>query len=67
MMSQRVEGTWIRTGGYGRFRGEWVKNNRTDDITNIQEDLNVKLIRLIVLTGKEINNCYLLSLPITSK
>ena len=44
-----------------------LKNNRTDDITNIQEDLNLKLIRLIVLTGKEINNYYLLSLPITSK
>ena len=25
MTSQAVEGTWIRTGGYGRFRGEWVK------------------------------------------
>ena len=25
MMSQRVERTWIHTGGYGRFRGEWVK------------------------------------------
>ena len=25
MMSQWVERTWIRTGGYGRFRGEWVK------------------------------------------
>ena len=24
-MSQAVEGTWIRTGGYGRFRGEAVK------------------------------------------
>ena len=24
MTSQRVERTWIRTGGYGRFRGEWV-------------------------------------------
>ena len=23
MTSQAVEGTWIRTGGYGRFRGEW--------------------------------------------
>ena len=22
--SQAVEGTWIRTGGYGRLRGEWV-------------------------------------------
>ena len=26
MTSQRVERTWIRTGGYGRFRGEWVKD-----------------------------------------
>ena len=25
MMSQTVEGTWIRTGGYERFRGEAVK------------------------------------------
>ena len=25
MTSRRVERTWIRTGGYGRFRGEWVK------------------------------------------
>ena len=28
MTSQRVERTWIRTGGYGRFRGEWVKQAR---------------------------------------
>ena len=27
MTSQRVERTWIGTGGYGRFRGEWVKLN----------------------------------------
>ena len=27
MTSQRVERTWIRTGGYGRFRGEWVNVN----------------------------------------
>ena len=26
MTSQVVEGTWIRTGGYGRLRGEWVKS-----------------------------------------
>ena len=25
MTSQRVERTWICTGGYGRFRGEWVE------------------------------------------
>ena len=28
MTSQRVERTWIRTGGYGRFRGEWVKEDQ---------------------------------------
>ena len=32
MMSQRVERTWIRSGGYGRFRGEWV--NRGIDFIN---------------------------------
>ena len=26
MTSQRVERTWIRTGGYRRFRGEWVNS-----------------------------------------
>ena len=24
---KRVERTWIGTGGYGRFRGEWVKEH----------------------------------------
>ena len=24
MTSQAVEETWIRTGGYGRLRGDWV-------------------------------------------
>ena len=27
MTSQVVEGTWIRTGGYERLRGEWVKTD----------------------------------------
>ena len=27
MTSQWVERTWIRTGGYGRFRGEWVNKS----------------------------------------
>ena len=27
MTSQRVERTWIRTGGYGRIGGEWVKKD----------------------------------------
>ena len=25
MTSRGLERAWIRTGGYGRFRGEWVK------------------------------------------
>ena len=29
-MSQRVERTWIRTGGYSRLRGEWVKESVKD-------------------------------------
>ena len=34
MTSQRVERTWMRTGGYGWFRGEWVKKKeREKDIT----------------------------------
>ena len=28
MTSQVVEGTWICTGGYRRFRGKWVKSKR---------------------------------------
>ena len=31
MTSQWVERTWIRTGGYGRFRGEWVKTRKKKD------------------------------------
>ena len=27
MTSQVVEGTWIRTRGYGRLRGEWVNES----------------------------------------
>ena len=33
MMSQRIERTWIRTGSYRRFRGEWV--NLVDKIVGI--------------------------------
>ena len=29
MTSKRVDWTWIRTGGYRRFRGEWVKHKMT--------------------------------------
>ena len=36
MMSQAVEGTWICTGGYGRFRGKWVKWCSYRDTTRIQ-------------------------------
>ena len=37
MTSQRVERTWIRTGGYGRFRGEWVKEQiESGDIYGVE-------------------------------
>ena len=29
-MSQRVERTWIRTGGYRRLQGDWVKESVKD-------------------------------------
>ena len=29
MTPRGLERTWIRTGGYGRFRGEWVKERGT--------------------------------------
>ena len=60
MTSQRVERTWIRTGSYGRFRGEWVKivkkitlkcknievinNNNNNNNNNI-----ISIITLIIL------------------
>ena len=48
MTSQAVEGTWVRTGGYGRFRGEWVDNmcivaSKTDNSQRLQDDIiNIK-------------------------
>ena len=38
MTSQRVERTWICTGGYGRFRGEWV-NDDTILLSYFYQDL----------------------------
>ena len=31
MTSQRVERTWIGTGGYGRFMGEWINDNNNNN------------------------------------
>ena len=42
MTSQRVERTWIRTGGYGRFRGEWV------NIYRVSLHLNVSAHTVII-------------------
>ena len=48
MTSQAVEGTWIRTGGYGRFRGEWVDKicmmaSKTDNSQTLKDDtINIK-------------------------
>ena len=38
MTSQRVERTWIRTGGYGRFRGEWVNDIIPGTVVRIKRD-----------------------------
>ena len=32
MTSRGLERTWIRTGGYGRLRGEWVKQSMDEKI-----------------------------------
>ena len=48
MTSQAVEETWIRTGGYGRFRGEWVDKicmmaSKTDNSQTLKDDtINIK-------------------------
>ena len=48
MTSQAVEGTWIRTGGYGRCRGEWVDKicmmaSKTDNSQTLKDDtINIK-------------------------
>ena len=31
MTSRGLERTWIRTGGYGRFRGEWLKSSNVKE------------------------------------
>ena len=49
MTSQRVERTWICTGGYGRFRGEWVKLQGKcwkDDMIMFTAHLSVTIKRL---------------------
>ena len=55
MTSQRVERTWICTGGYGRFRGKWV--NMVPLITGSTVFLERKL-----LTNKVINESKFLKL-----
>ena len=51
MTSQRVERTWIRMGGDGRFRGEWVKRNYLNTIKHIKKpEINaIKLSTLLHL------------------
>ena len=41
MTSQRVERTWIRTGSYGQFRGEWVNHQIVEK--RIKLNLHFKL------------------------
>ena len=60
MTSQWVERTWIRTGGYGRFRGEWVKvNSCTNFLTWVDSKLPhlpALIIHELGLGDKEIEN-----------
>ena len=48
MTSQAVEETWVPTGGYGRFRGEWVDKicmmaSKTDNSQTLKDDtINIK-------------------------
>ena len=46
MTSQRVERTWIRTGGYGRFRGEWVNITFLIDLVTASKDQTVGVYRM---------------------
>ena len=41
-----VERTWIRTGGYGRFRGEWINSlNPTIHVQILQTDVHTFPLR----------------------
>ena len=42
MMSQRVERTWVHTGGYGRFRGKWVKVAKRNSKTTLHHQSKVQ-------------------------
>ena len=45
MTSPRVERTWIHTVGYGRFRGEWVKD------FSVTKVVYQKIAELLVFVG----------------
>ena len=56
MTSQWVERTWIRTGGYGRFRGEWVNlkfNLTCNTHTPLIWTLSIPLPSVFMLTGSD--------------
>ena len=46
MTSQRVERTWIRTGGYGRFRGEWINHTGNERNFKFNGQVLAKLVSL---------------------
>ena len=48
MTSQWVERTWIRMGGYGWFRGEWVKQLQ---ISGPRWDSNPYLLLMMINYG----------------
>ena len=52
-MSQRVERTWICTGGYGRFRGEWVNRVKQALIFYNGSCLNISISATVSIELKE--------------
>ena len=61
MTSQRVEGTWIGTGGYGRFRGEWVNVDYKAIVVEIRHTVLKILEQLYTILSNLFNFEQLLS------
>ena len=60
--SQAVERTWIRTGGYGQLRGEWVNNFiLATKLTELIED-----VRWCILLQVKFDLRWLLNLPLAT-
>ena len=72
MTSQRVERTWIHTGGYGRFRGEWVKFsvvtlplNAEAHVLNVYTNPFLKLAWIVSLSRSDLEELLWSHQPMT--